>query len=330
MTDNKFNRRTFIQGGVALAASAAAWPGRAQGRAFPTKPLTLIVPFAPGGNVDITARTLGVPLTRHAGQSVIVDNRAGGGGAVGTGWAARAENDGHSLLVATPGQLGTLPEMIKVPYRADSFVPVAVLSRTPVVVVVRANDARFKTAGDFLRAMQAGSENVTIGHAGPGSPNHLALLQLEDAAKARVNAVPYKGSGPAVVDLLGGQIDAVIDQITSSAPHIKSGGLRALLVLGPQVGGMLAGVPNLAQQGIPSFDATTFVGVFAPRGIAPQTVASLQGWIAKSVAEPEFSKPIRELGSEPFAESAAYLQRLVQEDAVLAARLVKQGRLKAD
>ena len=204
------------------------------------------------------------------------------------------------------------------------------LSRTPVVVVVRANDARFKTAGDFLQAIQARSENVTIGHAGPGSPNHLALLQLEDAAKARVNAVPYKGSGPAVVDLLGGQIDAVIDQITSSAPHIKSGGLRAVLVLGPQVGGMLAGVPNLAQQGIPSFDATTFVGVFAPRGIAPQTVASLQGWISKSVAETEFSKPIRELGSEPFAESAAYLQRLVQEDAVLATRLVKQGRLKAD
>ena len=142
--------------------------------------------------------------------------------------------------------------------------------------------------------------------------------------------MPYKGSGPAVVDLLGGQIDAVIDQITSSAPHLKSGGLRALLVLGPQVGGMLASVPNLAQQGIANFDATTFVGVFAPRGIAPQTVASLQGWISKSVAEPEFSKPIRELGSEPFAESAAYLQRLVQEDAVLAMRLVKQGRLKAD
>ena len=113
MTDNKFNRRTFIQGGVALAASAGAWPGRAQGRAFPTKPLTLIVPFAPGGNVDITARSLGVPLTRHAGQSVIVDNRAGGGGAVGTGWASRTENDGHSLLVATPGPVSythlTLP-----------------------------------------------------------------------------------------------------------------------------------------------------------------------------------------------------------------------------
>ncbi|XAH23747.1 tripartite tricarboxylate transporter substrate binding protein [Xylophilus sp. GW821-FHT01B05] len=280
--------------------------------------------------MDIVARTLGLPLARYAGQPVVVDNRAGGGGAVGTGWAARAEPEGHSLLVATPGQLGTLPEMIKVPYRADSFVPVAVVSRTPVVVVVRANDPRFKTAADFLKAIKAQGENVTVGHAGPGSPNHLALLQLEDAAKTRVNTVPYKGSGPALLDLIGGQIDAVVDQITSSTPHIKGGALRALFVLGPQAGGMLANVPNLAQLGLPTFDATTFVGVFAPKGAPPANVKSLYGWISKSVAEPEFSNVIRELGSEPFLEGAGVLQRLVNEEAVLAAGLVKQGRLKVE
>ncbi|SFA96400.1 Tripartite tricarboxylate transporter family receptor [Delftia tsuruhatensis] len=150
-------RRGFIRTAVSFAALAAASATSAvQARAFPAKPLTLVVPFAPGGNVDIVARTLGIPLARHAGQSVIVDNRAGGGGAVGSGWVARAEPDGHTLLVATPGQLGTLPEMIKLPYRADSFAPIAVVSRTPVVVVVRANDARFKTAADFIKAMKAG------------------------------------------------------------------------------------------------------------------------------------------------------------------------------
>lgn len=230
-------RRGFIRTAVSFAALAAASAASAvQARAFPAKPLTLVVPFAPGGNVDIVARTLGIPLARHAGQSVIVDNRAGGGGAVGSGWVARAEPDGHTLLVATPGQLGTLPEMIKLPYRADSFAPIAVVSRTPVVVVVRANDARFKTAADFIKAMKARDGSVTVGHAGPGSPNHLAVLQLEDAVKVRVNPVPYKGSGPALVDLIGGQIDAVVDQITSSTPHIKSGALRALFVLGPRAG----------------------------------------------------------------------------------------------
>lgn len=330
MQDHPIRRRSLMQGGASLAALAATWPALAPARAFPDKPVTLVVPFAPGGNVDIVARSLAVPLTKQAGQSVIVDNRAGGGGAVGTTWVSRAEPDGHTLLVATPGQLGTLPEMVKLSYRADSLVPVAVVSRTPVVVVVRANDTRFKTAADFLQLMKARSEGLTVGHAGPGTPNHLALLQMEDATKLRVNAVPYKGSGPALVDLLGGQIDAVIDQITSSTPHIKAGGLRALMVLGPQSTGILAQVPTLAQLGLPAFDATTCVGVFAPKGTPATPLASLHGWIAKSVAEPAFANVIRDLGSEPRAESAEVLQQLVQDEVALATRLVKQGRLKSD
>ncbi|MFL9670108.1 Bug family tripartite tricarboxylate transporter substrate binding protein [Variovorax sp. AB1(2024)] len=329
MFNQKNSRRFFLQGAASLAACAALQPATAQSR-FPSKPITLVVPFAPGGNVDIVARSLGVPLTKLVGQSVIVENRAGGGGAVGTGTVARAEPDGHTLLVATPGQLGTLPEIIKLPYKADSLVPVALLSRTPVVVVVRANDTRFKTAADFVKAAKAAKQGVTVGHAGPGSPNHLALLQFEDSAKAQVNAVPYKGSGPALVDLIGGQIDAVVDQITSSTPHIKSGALRAVMVLGPQAGGLLASVPTLSQLGLPAFDATTFVGAFAPKGTPAANVASLQGWISKSVAQPEFSNVIRDLGSEPVGDTGAALQRLVDGEVTLAAQMVRQGRLKAD
>ncbi|WCM99497.1 tripartite tricarboxylate transporter substrate binding protein [Acidovorax sp. GBBC 1281] len=323
------SRRGFLQGAASLAACSMTVPSGAQNR-FPWKPITLVVPFAPGGNVDIVARSLGVPLTKWVGQSVIVDNRAGGGGAVGTSTVARAEADGHTLLVATPGQLGTLPEIIKTPYKADSLVPVAVLSRTPVVVVVRANDPRFKTAADFIKAVKSTSQGVAVGHAGPGSPNHLALLQFEDSAQAQVNAVPYKGSGPALVDLMGGQIDAVIDQITSSTPHIKGGALRALMVLGPQAGGLLASVPTQAQLGLPVFDATTFVGVFAPKATPAANVASLHEWITKSVAQPEFTNVIRDLGSEPVGEGGAALQRLVSGEVALATRMVKQGRLKAD
>lgn len=323
------NRRNFLQGAASLAACAVAVPVVAQNR-FPSKPITLVVPFAPGGNVDIVARSLGVPLTKLAGQSVIVDNRAGGGGSVGTGAVARADADGHTLLVATPGQLGTLPEMLKLPYKADSLVPIALLSRTPVVVVVRANDPRFKTAADLIKAMKAKDQGVTFGHAGPGTPNHLALLQLEDSTQAQVNAVPYKGSGPALVDLISGQIDAVVDQITSSTPHIKSGALRALIVLGPQTGGLLSNVPSLAQLGLPVFDATTFVGAFAPKGTPAANVASLHDWISKSATQPEFTNVIRDLGSEPLGESAAKLQRLVNDEVTLAVRMVKQGRLKAN
>ena len=329
MFNHTSGRRSFLRGAASLAAYSLVHQARAQST-FPSKPITLVVPFAPGGNVDIVARSLGVPLTKMAGQPVVVDNRAGGGGGVGTGLVVRAAADGYTLLVATPGQLGTLPEIIKLPYKADSLVPVSLLSRTPVVVVVRANDTRFKTAADFIKAMKATKGGVTLGHAGPGSPNHLALLQLEDSAKVQVNAVPYKGSGPALVDLLGGQIDAVIDQITSSTPHIKGGGLRALIVLGPQAGGVLSNVPTLAQLGLPVFDATTFVGMFAPKGTPVATITRLHDWTSKSVPQPEFANVIRDLGSEPVAEGGAALQRLVNSEVALAVRMVKEGRLKVD
>jgi len=326
----KKNRRSYLKNCFAMAAAAAYLPAYSQIRPFPTKNVTLVVPFAPGGNVDIVARTLAVPFNRYAGQSVIVDNRAGGGGSVGTGWVARAEPDGHTLLVATPGQLGTLPEMIKTPYRADSLVPIAVLSRTPVVVVVRSNDNRFKTPADFLKLMRTKEEGVTIGHAGPGSPNHLAVLQLEDAVKARVNAVPYKGSGPALVDLIGGQIDAVVDQITSSTPHIKGGALRALMVLGPPAPAILANTPTMGQLGLPAFDGTTYVGLFAPKGTPGSAINTIFDLASKSVAEPSFTNVIRELGSDLSLENSASLARLVSEDSALASRLIKQGRLKAE
>jgi tripartite-type tricarboxylate transporter receptor subunit TctC len=328
--NQKIGRRSFIQCAASAAALVPAFAVLSQTRPFPAKPITIIVPYPPGGSADIVARALSQPLTRHAGQSIVVDNRAGGGGSVGTGWAARADSDGHTLLVGPTSQLSVLPQMIKVPYSFDSLVPIALVTRTPVAVVVRANDPRIKTAGDFLNVLKAKGEAVTIGHAGPGTPNHLALLQLEDASNTRVNAVPYKGSGPALLDLIGGQIDAVIDQSASSAPHIKSGGLRAVLVLGPQAQGVFANVPTLAQAGLTAFDSTTIVGLYAPKGIPAATVATLSGWISKSVAEPEFSNVIRDLSSEPKFESASILQRLVNEEGVLAARLVKQGRLKAE
>lgn len=329
MTDRVTRRRTLLQSVALIAACTLTASVVAQNR-FPSKAITMVVPFAPGGNVDIVARSLGVPLAKLASQSIVVDNRAGGGGSVGTSVVARAEPDGHTLLVATPGQLGTLPEIIKLPYKADSLVPVALLSRTPVVVVVRANDPRFKTAADFLATMKAKSQGVTVGHAGPGTPNHLALLQLEDSAQVQVAAVPYRGSGPALVDLMGGQVDAVIDQITSSTPHIKSGALRPLIVLGPQAPGLLARVPTLAQLSLPVFDATTFVGAFAPKGTPSATVAQLQEWVAKAATQPEFTSVIRELGSEPLGDSGARLQQLVNEEVSLAQKMVRQGRLKAD
>ncbi|RYF70265.1 MAG: tripartite tricarboxylate transporter substrate binding protein, partial [Comamonadaceae bacterium] len=204
-------RRQFISWGGALSLGL---PLAAQAQAYPRRPVTLLVPFAPGGNIDVLARSLSIPMGKLLGQSVVVDNRAGGGGAVGTAIAAKAEADGYTVLVTTPGQLATLPRMIKTTYSSASVVPVGVASRTAMVVVARANDARFREFEQVIAMVRDKPGTLSGGHAGAGTINHLALLQLEAACGGKINPVAYRGSAPALVDLLGGQVDVVFDQIT--------------------------------------------------------------------------------------------------------------------
>lgn len=215
------DRRIFMTRGAA-AAAALATGSMAQAKDFPAKPITLIVPFAPGGNIDIVGRTLAIPLASLLGQPVIVDNRAGGGRAVGATAVARAAPDGYTLLVGTPGQIVTVPAMIKTIYSVSSFRPVGLASKTSVVIVARKSDSRFRNFHEFVALARSRPGSVAAAHAGPGTPNHLALLQLENLLKLNFHIVPYRGSGPALVDVLGGQIDACCDQLSSSMAHLTS------------------------------------------------------------------------------------------------------------
>jgi tripartite-type tricarboxylate transporter receptor subunit TctC len=193
---------------AALAAATFALPASAQ--KFPQKPVTLVVPFAPGGNLDVVARTLAPAMGKILGQSVIVDNRAGAGGAIGASYVARAQPDGYTLLVSTPNALVVLPLMTKTTYQLDNFAPIGLAATTPLVIAVR-GQGPYKDIDAVLSAARSKPGQVTAGHAGPGTTNHIALLQLEQAGKLSLNTVPYKGSAPALTDLLGGQIDLVVD-----------------------------------------------------------------------------------------------------------------------
>ena len=314
---------------MALALAATAWALPALAQKFPQKPVTLVVPFAPGGNLDVVARTLAPALGQILGQSVIVDNRAGAGGAIGASYVARAQPDGYTLLVSTPNALVVLPLMTKTTYRLDSFSPIGLAATTPLVIAVR-GEGPYKTIDSLLTAARSQPGRITAGHAGPGTTNHVALLQLEQAGKLSLNTVPYKGSAPALTDLLGGQIDMVVDQLTSSAAHIQSGMLRAVAVMSRERDPALPTVPTLREAGLKNFEATTATGLLAPAGTPQEVVDTLNAALRKALADDTVKRRLVSVGSPGQASSPAeWLATLKKEDAS-AHLLAQTGKLKVD
>jgi tripartite-type tricarboxylate transporter receptor subunit TctC len=313
------------------AALLAATPlARAQAPRFPSRPITLIVPFAPGGNLDVVARAIAPALARHLGQNVVVDNRAGGGGAVGATAVANAPADGYTLLVTTPNAIGVLPYMTKTSYKSDAFQAIGPVSTTALVIDVRANETRFKDVASLFAFARANPGKITAGHSGPGTTNHLALFQLQSAAKIELTLVPYKGSAPALTDLIGGQIDMMVDQLTSSTPQIQSGTLKALAVMSKDRDPTFPNVPTLRESGLPNFEATTATGLLAPAATPKPVIDALNAALLKAVGEDEVKKRLLSVGSVAKPGSAQDFQSVLAGEEANAQALAKAGKLKSD
>lgn len=322
-------RRQILQlGALATAASTLTAPAWAQG--FPSKPVTLIVPFAPGGNTDIVARTVAVALGKVLGQSVIVDNRAGAGGAIGAAQVARAAPDGYTLLLCGAGVLATVPEMVKTSYSRSHFAPLGLVNKSSMVLLARKNETRFRNFKELVAYARSGAGRLTAAHSGPGTPNHLALLQLESLLQTPFTIVGYKGSGPALIDLIGGQIDVHFDQVPSALQHIKGGALQALAVLGPTQDPQLPGVQTVAELGFGNIDGTTYVGVLAPSGTPKNVQDRLVAALAQAVKDPQTVTSARELGSVALSSTAQEFAQILDAEYALAAQATKDGRLKVD
>ncbi|MGJ7490494.1 Bug family tripartite tricarboxylate transporter substrate binding protein [Variovorax sp. ZT4R33] len=325
----KIQRRRLLSLGAAAAVTGTLGT-RAWAQAFPTKPVTLVVPFAPGGNTDIVARTVAVALGKVLGQSVIVDNRAGAGGSIGASQVARAAPDGYTLLLCGAGVIVTVPEMVKTSYSRTSFAPLGLVNKSSMVLLARKNDPRFRTFKDLAAYARSGEGKLTAAHSGPGTPNHLALLQLESLLKTKFTVVSYKGSGPALVDLIGGQVDVHFDQVPSSLQHIKGGSLQPLAVLGPVQDPSLPGVQTVAELGFGEIDGTTYVGVLAPSGVPKDVLDKLATALAQAVKDPQTVNSARELGSVALSSTPQEFARILDAEYGLAAQATKDGRLKAD
>lgn len=320
-------RRGFLVGGVSLLAASAS--GTANAQSFPTKPIRFIVPYAAGGNVDVTVRLVGEAMQRNLGQSIIVDNRPGAGGLVGQDVAVAAPADGYTIVATSFGGLYVSALMAGKPSMMPLFQPLSMLSTVPMVVVVPAG-SKYADWKALLADAKANPGAVSLGHAGNGTTNHTAILRLQEADNVKFAIVPYRGSGVGLNDVMASQISGYVDQLSSSLPFIKSGKLRALMVVAGARTSELPDVPSLKDLGEPVFDGGTTIGA-SVRIETPQPIAQkLNEAIVAALKDPAVSKRLIELGSMPRPSTPEEFATAMKSDEEAIVPLAKAGLLKAE
>jgi tripartite-type tricarboxylate transporter receptor subunit TctC len=323
-------KRHFTLLALAGAAVLAAGPAAAQG-GYPSKPITLIVPTAPGGTTDIAARMLAEPLGKALGQTVIVDNRGGANGAVAAVAVKRAEADGYTLLMQYSGYHVITPHVSAQPpqWTFDDLRPVATVLSAPQVIVVR-EGLPVKSMADLIAFGKAHPGKLNYASSGNGSLQHVTGAMLEQQAGIQMNHIPYKGTGPALQDLLGGQVDLTFGTPPPYMPHIASGKLRALAVTGKARLPSLPNVPTAAEAGLPKLDATSWFAVFAPAKTPQPVIDKLATEIEKVMTTPAFKQKAADQGAS--AEYMGPKQLADYSHAELArwGQVVKASKLSAD
>ncbi len=280
---------------------------------FPTRPVRIVVPWPPSGNVDITARTLAPAFSEALGQQVIVENRAGAGGTIGTAAVVRSPADGYTLLLGSSGTVTSGPAVFRNlsydPLR--DLVAVGPIQSVPIVLTV-APKTLASTFQEFFSLVKAKPGQVSIASAGNGSSNHLAIELLMRQANLKLLHVPYKGSGPALTDLIGSQVESMMDQLTASIGHIREGRIRALAISSLKRSALLPNVPTLDEAGVKGYEASTFTGIFAPVGVPQSVIDKLSAALRKALAVESVRERYRGMGVDVMdmsqAEFAAYVR----------------------
>lgn len=331
MTSKRHSLRTLA---LATVAAAAAFSGLAQAQgagSYPNRPITMVVPTATGGTTDFAARMLAQPLGAALGQSVVVDNKGGANGSIGAMIVKRAEADGHTLLMQYSGYHVITPAVSKTPLQWDArdFQPVANVISAPQVIVVRAS-LPVKTLAELVAYAKANPGKLNYASSGNGSLQHVTGAMLEQQAGIQMTHIPYKGTGPALQDLLGNQVDLTFGTPPPFVPHILSGKLRALAVTGKTRLPSLPDVPTTAEAGLPKLDATSWFAVFAPAKTPKPVIDKLTTEIAKIMATPAFKQKAVELGAEADYMNPQQLATYTEAELVRWAQVVKASKIEAD
>jgi tripartite-type tricarboxylate transporter receptor subunit TctC len=315
--------KVAVSSALLLAAVAAAGSS-AYAQSYPARPIRLIVPFAPGGTTDILARMIGQKLASSLGQQVVVDNRSGAGGIIGSELAARAAPDGYTLAI---GHVGTLAINVslqpKLPYDpVRDFAPVTLVAIMPNALVV-SNNVAAKSVKEFIALARSRPEEVMYGSAGNGSTTHLGMVYLSMLAHVKLTHVPYKGAGPAIADLIAGNISAMVPGILPVMTHVKTGKLRLLAVTTHNRLAIFPDIPTIAESGVPGYEFTNWIAVVGPAAMPRPIVSRLNAEIATALAQPDLKERLALEGGEATASSPSELGARIKAEIARWAPVVK-------
>ncbi len=315
---------------LAAAALATLSSGSAMAQAWPARPISLIVPFPAGGTTDVLARAVGVELSKSLGQPVLIESKPGAGATLGADFVAKAKPDGYTLLMGAVHHTIATSVYKKLPYDFQKdLLPITTVALVPNVLVVNAAMPA-KNVGELLALAKASPGKFTFGSAGNGTAHHLIGAQFEAMGGVQLLHVPYKGSGPLVTDLLGGQITMSFDTITPVLPHIRAGKLRALAITTNKRSPALPDVPTLDEAGLKGFNLGTWFGVMAPVGTPKEIVVRLNTELLKIIRSPEFKKRMDDIGAEPIGNTPEQMGQQIKEDTERFAKLVKDAKVTID
>jgi len=324
-------RRALVLAAAALGLSALA-PLAAQAQAvFPSKSITIIVPFPAGGTTDIMARVVGQFMAKDLGQSVIVDNRAGAGGNIGSLFVAHAPADGYTLVMGTVGTHAINQSLYaKMPYDTiKDFAPITRVAMVPNLLVV--NPAQpYKSVKELVAYAKANPGKINFASSGNGTSIHLSGELFKQMTGVDMQHVPYRGSAPALTDLIGGQTQIMFDNMPSSIPYVRDGRLRALAVTTTRRSPALPDVPTISEAGVPGFEATSWFGLLAPAGTPATIIARLNASVLKALADPEVKKKLVEQGAEPSGETPEQFAAFIKAETVKWGEVVKRSGAKID
>ena len=307
------NRFSYITGKYLLAIlSLLLLSSNVLSQSYPIKPIRLIVPFPPGGPTDIVARPLALLLGDLLKEQVVIENKGGAGGSIGADLVAKSAPDGYTLFMGTVGTNAINGSLYKqLPYdMTKDFTPIALVASAPVVIVVNAND-KIKTLAELIAEAKSKPDTIAFGTAGNGTPGHLTAALFESTTQTKFKHIPYKGSAPAVTDLIGSQIPLMFDPIQSVLPHITSGKLRALAVTSKTRSPLLPNVPTVAELGYPQFESTAWWALFGPAKLPEGITKKLRSDTEKVAQSVAFKERLGNLGVQPntdFKESLANFQ----------------------
>jgi len=328
MDDMAEMTRRGLLAGSALALAAAQ---QAQAAQWPDQPLNWIVPYPPGGSTDTFARPIAEYVTRRLGQSVVIDNRGGAGGTLGAAIAARAKPDGYTWLVGSTGHAYAPLIYPKAGFELGrDFAPVSAFARVPAVLAINPARLEARNLAEFIRTARKKPGEISIASGGLGTVNHLAIVLLESRARIELNHVPYRGAGPALQDLLAGQVDALFAAMSVIVPYANSGKLRVLGIAGRRREPLLPGVPTMSDAGLPDFRVGSWDALFAPRGTPAPILDRMHDVVQEALADPKVKRVWEEQGAKVEFESRADFTRFVDREIARWSRIATAAHLQID